>query len=146
MTSFWVTDTLETTTQPNSCPVVSREPGGGGCVAKRPGTTTPHALTLAEAAEVCGTTKKALERRTERGTLEVARHGGVRVIEVAELMRMGLTAPGADVSTSRPAATVDRPLSDNGRWARLMEGRRRRGLIGGGYACGKASPGILLPD
>ncbi len=73
--------------------------------------TNPRALTLAEAAEVCGTTKKALERRAERGTLAVERRGSVRVVEVAELMRAGLLADGAEVAPSRAGAQQDRPLA-----------------------------------
>lgn len=79
--------------------------------AKRPGMTTPRALTLADAAEVCGTTKKALERRAERGTLTVGRRGGVRVVDVAELLRVGLLAPGDDVVVPRAPSAVDRPLA-----------------------------------
>ena len=56
------------------------------------GMTTARSLTLSDAAEVCGTTKKALERRAERGTLTVGRRGGVRVVDVAELLRVGLLA------------------------------------------------------
>ena len=37
------------------------------------------------------------------------------------------------------------PLTDNGRWARLMRRRRREFLLGGGYAAGKAPPGIQTP-
>lgn len=74
-------------------------------------TTTARALTLAEAAEVCGTSKKALERRAERGTLDVARRGSVRVVDVAELIRVGLLAPGAEVSPAAPASMQDRPLA-----------------------------------
>ena len=80
-------------------------------VAKRRGMSTPRSLTLADAAAVCGTTKKALERRAERGTLEVGRRGGVRVVEVAELIRVGLIAPGADVSVPRTSSPMDRPLA-----------------------------------
>ena len=79
--------------------------------AKRPRMTTPRALTLADAAEVCGTTKKALERRAERGTLTVGRRGGVRVVEVAELLRGGLLTPGDDVVVPRAPSAVDRPLA-----------------------------------
>jgi len=73
--------------------------------------TNPRALTLSDAAEVCGTTKKALERRAERGTLQVSRRGGVRVVEVPELIRVGLL--GADADVRRPAVqgSVDRPLA-----------------------------------
>lgn len=80
-------------------------------VAKRHGMTTPRALTLADAAAVCGTTKKALERRAERGTLVVGRRGGVRVVEVTELLRVGLLAPGAEIAPPRTAGPADRPLA-----------------------------------
>jgi hypothetical protein len=85
--------------------------GAMGVVAKRRCMTTPRSLTLSDAAEVCGTTKKALERRAERGTLEVGRRGGVRVVEVSELMRVGLLAPGAAVAVPRPSSAMDRPLA-----------------------------------
>lgn len=55
------------------------------------------------------------------------------------LLRQGWIGP----KKAPRAKTV--PLSDNGRWASLMERRKRLGLVGGGYACGKAPPGILLP-
>ena len=80
-------------------------------MAKRRGMISPRSLTLADAATVCGTTKKALERRAERGTLEVGRRGGVRVVEVAELMRVGLLAPDAPVSVPRASGPMDRPLA-----------------------------------
>lgn len=79
--------------------------------AKRRCMTTPRSLTLADAAAVCGTTKKALERRAERGTLTVGRRGGVRVVEVAELIRVGLIAPDAQVSVPRASGPMDRPLA-----------------------------------
>lgn len=73
--------------------------------------TTPRTLTLSDAAVVCGTTKKALERRAERGTLEVARRGGVRVVEVPELIRVGLLKAGAEVQAPVAPTAVDRPLA-----------------------------------
>lgn len=72
---------------------------------------TPRLLTLSDAAEVCGTTKKALERRAERGTIAVSRRGGVRVVEVAELIRVGLLAPDAEVTPPTPASPGERPLA-----------------------------------
>jgi len=73
--------------------------------------TTPRTLTLSDAAEVCGTTKKALERRAERGTLDVGRRGGVRVVGVAELVRVGLLDAGADVHVPAGGSALDRPLA-----------------------------------
>ena len=73
--------------------------------------TTPRTLTLSDAAEVCGTTKKALERRAERGTLAVSRRGGVRVVEVAELVRVGLLDTGTEVQVPTGESPVDRPLA-----------------------------------
>jgi len=78
---------------------------------KRQVMTTSRMLTLSEAAEVCGTTKKALERRAERGTLHVARRGAVRVVAVDELVRVGLIAPGADVAAPTGPGAADRPLA-----------------------------------
>ena len=85
--------------------------GSGGRAEKRHGMTTPRLLTLSDAAEVCGTTKKALERRAERGTIEVSRRGGVRVVEVSELIRVGLLAPDARVDAPTPASSTERPLA-----------------------------------
>ncbi len=85
--------------------------GCGGAVEKRQAMDTPRLLTLSDAAEVCGTTKKALERRAERGTIEVARRGGVRMVEVSELIRVGLLAPDADITPPTPASPGDRPLA-----------------------------------
>jgi hypothetical protein len=73
--------------------------------------TTPRTLTLSDAAQVCGTTKKALERRAERGTLQVSRRGGVRVVEVPELIRVGLLGAEADVRMPAVASAMDRPLA-----------------------------------
>ncbi|MDP4621130.1 MAG: hypothetical protein NWS72_02580, partial [Thermoleophilia bacterium] len=73
--------------------------------------TNPRTLTLSDAAEVCGTTKKALERRAERGTLQVSRRGGVRVVEVPELIRVGLLGADADVRSPAMGGSMDRPLA-----------------------------------
>lgn len=80
-------------------------------MAKPAPMTTSRTLTLADAAEVCGTTKKALERRAERGTLAVSRRGGVRTVGVAELIRVGLLSPDADVSLPGARSAMDRPLA-----------------------------------
>lgn len=72
---------------------------------------TPRLLTLSDAAEVCGTTKKALERRAERGTIEVSRRGGVRVVDVSELIRVGLLAPDAAITPPTPSSPGERPLA-----------------------------------
>jgi hypothetical protein len=73
--------------------------------------TSPRLLTLSDAAEVCGTTKKALERRAERGTLRVVRRGTVRMVEVSELVRVGLLDAGADVAPPVPGSSIERPLA-----------------------------------
>jgi hypothetical protein len=73
--------------------------------------TSPRTLTLSDAAEVCGTTKKALERRAERGTLRVSRRGGVRVVEVPELIRVGLLGADADVQRPSVEGPMARPLA-----------------------------------
>lgn len=73
--------------------------------------TSPRLLTLSDAAEVCGTTKKALERRAERGTLAVEWRGGVRMVEVSELVRVGLVDAGADVVAPVPGSSIERPLA-----------------------------------
>jgi len=83
----------------------------GGVRGETAGMTTARSLTLSDAAEVCGTTKKALERRAERGTLTVGRRGGVRVVDVAELLRVGLLASDAQVSVPRASGPMDRPLA-----------------------------------
>lgn len=68
-------------------------------------------LTLADAAEVCGTTKKALERRAERGTLVVTPRGGLRTVAVAELIRVGLLPPDSQVAVPIAAGVAQRPLA-----------------------------------
>lgn len=73
--------------------------------------TAARMLTLSDAAEVCGTTKKALERRAERGTVQVVRRGGVRMVEVAELVRVGLLQQGAHAPVPARASAIDRPLA-----------------------------------
>lgn len=73
--------------------------------------TPPRLLTLSDAAEVCGTTKKALERRAERGTLAVEWRGGVRMVEVSELVRVGLVDAAADVVAPVPGSSIERPLA-----------------------------------
>lgn len=73
--------------------------------------TPPRLLTLSDAAEVCGTTKKALERRAERGTLAVEWRGGVRMVDVSELVRVGLVDAGADVVAPVPGSSMERPLA-----------------------------------
>ena len=73
--------------------------------------TPPRLLTLSDAAEVCGTTKKALERRAERGTLDVEWRGGVRMVEVSELVRVGLVDAAADVVAPVPGSSIERPLA-----------------------------------
>ena len=56
-------------------------------------------LTLTEAADRCATTRKALERRIERGTLRSKLdEQGRRVIPVAELRRAGLHPRSAPAS------------------------------------------------
>ena len=73
--------------------------------------TSPRLLTLSDAAEACGTTKKALERRAERGTLVVEWRGGVRMVEVSELVRVGLVDSGAQVAAPVPGSSIERPLA-----------------------------------
>lgn len=73
--------------------------------------TSPRLLTLSDAAEVCGTTKKALERRAERGTLAVEWRGGVRVVQVSELVRVGLLDARARVAVPVPGSSMERPLA-----------------------------------
>jgi len=68
-------------------------------------------LTLSVVLEDSATTEKALERRAERGTLHVARRGAVRVVAVDELVRVGLVAPGADVTAPTGPGAADRPLA-----------------------------------
>jgi hypothetical protein len=73
--------------------------------------TTPRLLSLSDAAEVCGTTKKALERRAERGTIQVTRRGAVRMVAVAELVRVGLLAADQAVQAPLPGSSIERPLA-----------------------------------
>ncbi len=73
--------------------------------------TTPRLLSLSDAAEVCGTTKKALERRAERGTIRVTRRGSVRMVAVGELVRVGLLPAGARPVEPLPESSIERPLA-----------------------------------
>ncbi len=85
--------------------------GSGGGVEKPEPVMMLRLLTLSDAAEVCGTTKKALERRVERGSLEVSCRGGVRVVDVPELVRAGLLAPDATPMLPAPVSALERPLA-----------------------------------
>ena len=57
-------------------------------------------LTLKEAADACGVSVKALQRRAERGTLRVVVRGGVRRVPVSELERLQLL-PDAETRALR---------------------------------------------
>jgi len=67
------------------------------------------AVDIAEAAELTGLSKKALQRRIERGSLPSVKRGSKRHIPVMELKRQGLLSPegGAD----RAAAGEGVPLT-----------------------------------
>ncbi len=54
----------------------------------------PRLLTVAEAAEITGLTRKVITGRMDRGTLRVVRdEAGTRRVPRAELLRAGLLAP-----------------------------------------------------
>jgi hypothetical protein len=68
-------------------------------------------LTLKEAAEACGLSVKALQRRAERGTLRVVVRDGVRRLPLSELERAGLL-PDAEVRGLRDElARLERELA-----------------------------------
>jgi len=68
-------------------------------------------LTLIEAAEVCGVSVKALQRRAERGTLSVVLRDGVRRVPMTSLEAAGLL-PDAEVRGLRDElARLERELS-----------------------------------
>jgi excisionase family DNA binding protein len=65
----------------------------------------PPRLTIAEAAEITGRSKRAIEGRIERGSLEVVREGRRRLIPLRALYDSGLlVVQGGDVI----ATLVDR--------------------------------------
>jgi excisionase family DNA binding protein len=63
-------------------------------------------LTIAEASEVTGLSKRALARRIERGQLAATKAGGLRYIEVRALAQAGLLDPSTG---RRPAWSEGRP-------------------------------------
>ena len=66
-------------------------------------------LTLAEAAEATGLTRKALQRRVDRGSVRSVLTGGLRRIPVTELYRLGLMQPEDPVASSAPPAAAGPP-------------------------------------
>jgi excisionase family DNA binding protein len=60
-------------------------------------------LTLAEAAEATGLTRKALQRRVDRGSVRSVLTGGLRRIPVTELYRLGLMRPEEAAGPSAPS-------------------------------------------
>lgn len=68
----------------------------------------PRLLSLDEAAELCGTTRKALARRADRGTLETVLRGGRRFVPRGELERVGLLrTPGGPAAGSAAPQTLE---------------------------------------
>ncbi len=93
--------------------------------------TPPRLLSLDQAAEECGVTRKALARRADRGTLETVLRSGRRFVLRAELERVGLLTPdspgGGSAAPQTPETGLERVLerlealaAENGR-LRLLE-------------------------
>lgn len=84
-------------------------------------------LTIAEAAETTGLTKKAIRNRVDRGQLRAVLRDGVRHIPRSEIERAGLT-PGfieaGDEASMRQEATPGKPSEASG-WNELL-GRLER--------------------
>lgn len=66
-----------------------------------------HTLSLAEAAEATGLTRKALQRRIDRGSLRSVLSGGLRRIPVDELQRAGLLGAATGVGPAPAPALGD---------------------------------------
>jgi len=81
----------------------------------------PRLLTLDQAAEVAGLSRKAITGRLDRGTLQsVNNSDGHRRVPRAELQRAGLIAPGdPGESDDQPQGTP--PSRDLVRWEDLYE-------------------------
>jgi excisionase family DNA binding protein len=62
-------------------------------------------VTIAEAASLTGLSKAAIRSRIERGSLRVAKRGGVRRVPLDELAELGLLSGGEDVGDYTPLTT-----------------------------------------
>src|SRR3954471_15244843 len=62
-------------------------------------------VTIAEAAKLTGLSKAAIRSRIDRGSLRVAKRGGVRRVPLDELAELGLLAGGEDVGEHSPLTT-----------------------------------------
>jgi hypothetical protein len=85
-------------------------------------------VSIAEAAELTGISKKALRSRVDRGSMPFVLEGGVRLIDVAELARLGLltgsgaaAAGDADDAAAGPRQEGDAMLVRLSDWQRLMD-------------------------
>jgi hypothetical protein len=66
----------------------------------------PRKVTIAEASELTGLSRKALARRVERGALSATTENGLRYLDSRELARAGLL----DLSTGKPAKWTGRRI------------------------------------
>lgn len=85
-------------------------------------------LTIAEAAEATGLTKKAIRNRVDRGQLKAVLRDGVRRIPLSELDRAGLatTTPETDSEAGiGQEATSGQPQEASSGWTELL-GRLER--------------------
>ena len=62
-------------------------------------------VTIAEAARLTGLSKTAIRSRIERGSLRVAKRGGVRRVPLDELAELGLLPGGEDIGDRTPLTT-----------------------------------------
>jgi hypothetical protein len=68
---------------------------------------TSRLLSLDDAAEACGTTRKALARRADRGTLQTVLRNGRRWVLRAELERVSLLTPNNPARGSTAPTTPE---------------------------------------
>jgi excisionase family DNA binding protein len=81
-------------------------------------------LTIAEAADTTGLTKKAIRNRVDRGQLRAVLRDGVRRIPRSELDRIGLSEAG-DGAAIRQRAAPGQPQEASG-WNELLERLERQ--------------------
>ena len=81
-------------------------------------------LTIAEASEFTGLSKRALARRIERGQLRATKDGGLRYVEPQELARAGLL----DLATGKPPAWAQTRLDPEVLVREVIETLNRRGI------------------
>lgn len=95
--------------------------GPSGALAKLPPVET---LTIAEAAEATGLTKKAIRNRVDRGQLKAVLRDGVRHIPLSELDRAGLATTTPEAGMGQEATS--RQPQEAGGWTELLSRLERQ--------------------